>query len=44
MCSEPDVVKVLIDDGPDSFDWKILREYENISIISLTKLRDELGM
>jgi len=44
MSSETDVVKVLIDDGLDSIDWKTLRKYENISTISLAQLRDELGM
>ena len=44
MCSETDVVKVLIDDGLDSIDWKTFRKYENISTISLAQLRDELGM
>ena len=44
MCSETDVVKVLIDDGLNSIDWKTLRKYENISTISLAQLRDELGM
>ena len=44
MCSETDVVKVLIDDGLSSIDWKTLRKYENISTISLAQLRDELGM
>ena len=44
MSSETDVVKVLIDDGLNSIDWKTLRKYENISTISLAQLRDELGM
>ena len=44
MRSETDVVKVLIDDGLDSIDWKTFRKYENISTISLAQLRDELGM
>ena len=44
MRSEIDVVKVLIDDGLDSIDWKTFRKYENISTISLAQLRDELGM
>ena len=44
MRSETDVVKVLIDDGLNSIDWKTLRKYENISTISLAQLRDELGM
>ena len=44
MSSETDVVKVLIDDGLDSIDWKTLRKYENICTISLAQLRDELGM
>ena len=44
MSSETDVVKVLIDDGLSSIDWKTLRKYENISTISLSQLRDELGM
>ena len=44
MRSEIDVVKVLIDDGLNSIDWKTLRKYENISTISLAQLRDELGM
>ncbi len=44
MSSETDVVKVLIDDGLNSIDWKTLRKYENISTISLSQLRDELGM
>ena len=44
MSSETDVVKVLIDDGLSSIDWKTLRKYENISTISLAQLRDELGM
>ena len=44
MRSETDVVKVLIDDGLNSTDWKTLRKYENISTISLAQLRDELGM
>ena len=44
MCSETDVIKVLIDDGLDSIDWKTFRKYENISTISLAQLRDELGM
>jgi mannose-6-phosphate isomerase-like protein (cupin superfamily) len=44
MSSETDVVKILIDDGLDSIDWKTLRKYENISTISLVQLRDELGM
>lgn len=44
MSSETDVVKVLIDDGLDSIDWKTFRKYENISTISLAQLRDELGM
>jgi len=44
MSSETDVVKVLIDDGLDSINWKNLRKYENICTISLAKLRDKLGM
>ena len=44
MGSETNVVKVLIDDGLNSIDWKTLRKYENISTISLAQLRDELGM
>ena len=44
MHSETDVVKVLIDDGLDSIDWKTLRKYENICTVSLVQLRDELGM
>ena len=44
MKSETDVVKVLKEDGITNIDWSALRKYENKSTVSLTELRNELGM
>ena len=44
MLNSNDVVKVLNDDGITDISWETMRKYENITTISLNKIRKELGM
>mgnify|MGYP001172226434 FL=1 len=44
MLNSNDVVKVLNDDGITDISWETMRKYENITTISLNKIRGELGM
>ena len=44
MITSNDLVKVLNDDGIKELNWEKVCEYENITTISLNKIRKELGM
>ena len=44
MLNSSDLVKVLNNDGITDITWETMRKFENITTISLDKIRDELGM
>lgn len=41
---DSDLVNVLKEDGVTSIDWETVRKYENMTTVSLDKLREDLGM